>query len=177
MTNILKRLFPEDHAIWRLLGGKPRATTDGKPPIHPDQPGAPGDKLPSGQYSQYWVLPPEERAKGFVRPVRLSYRHVGVKPQHPLRPLTQEESERYAAHGYVAFEEYPADRDPVVGRYWTQADLDNKGCGTVTRMGRELAETYARDPGYYGSTFCCGCGTHLPVAEFVWEGTDEVVGS
>jgi hypothetical protein len=50
-------------------------------------------------------------------------------------------------------------------------------CRTVTTMGLALAETYARDPKYYGATFCCGCHTHLPVSEFVWEGTSEIVGS
>lgn len=53
-------------------------------------------------------------------------------------------------------------------------------CGTTTTMGRALAETYARDPEFYGATFCFGCGAHYPVGkngEFVWEGTDEKVGS
>jgi hypothetical protein len=44
-------------------------------------------------------------------------------------------------------------------------------------MGPAIAETYAREPKYYGSTFCCGCRTHLPVAEFLWDGTNERVGS
>ncbi|KQM99437.1 hypothetical protein ASE77_00105 [Sphingomonas sp. Leaf226] len=53
-------------------------------------------------------------------------------------------------------------------------------CGVVTTMGQSLAETYARDPGFYSGTFCCGCGTHFPVGEsgqFVWDGTNEKVGS
>lgn len=50
-------------------------------------------------------------------------------------------------------------------------------CGTLTRMGRSIAETYARNPKFYGSTFCVGCRLHLPVAEFTWDGTDEIVGS
>lgn len=54
-------------------------------------------------------------------------------------------------------------------------------CGTVTTMGRPIAETYARDPSFYGGTYCTGCRTHLPLAEFRWvEGgkvTDLVVGS
>jgi hypothetical protein len=44
-------------------------------------------------------------------------------------------------------------------------------------MGLALSETYARDPKFYGSTYCCNCQKHLPVYEFVWEGTDEKVGS
>lgn len=31
--------------------------------------------LPNGQSASYWILNEEERAKGFVRPVRLSYLH------------------------------------------------------------------------------------------------------
>jgi hypothetical protein len=82
---------------------------------------------PDGQNEKYLVLSEEERAKGFVRPVRRKYIH--------------------------------------------------KTCGTVTTMGLALCETYARDPKFYGATFCMGCGDHLPVSEFLWDGTDEEVGS
>lgn len=34
-------------------------------------------------------------------------------------------------------------------------------CGVVTSMGLALCETYARDPKFYGGTFCCGCGAHF----------------
>jgi hypothetical protein len=52
------------------------------------------------------VLTPEERTKGFVRPVRRSYTHIGQPaPKNPLRDLTDEERERYC--GYVKFEAYP----------------------------------------------------------------------
>lgn len=84
----------------------------------------------NGQQEGYVVLADEERAKGFVRPVRASYRHLK--------------------------------------------------CGGVTTMGRTLAETYARDPFFYSGTFCCHCGSHFPVGddgEFVWEGSDEKVGT
>jgi hypothetical protein len=53
-------------------------------------------------------------------------------------------------------------------------------CGTVTTMGPALAETYARDPKFYGATMCVGCGGHFPVGEhgeFVWDGTAEKVGT
>ncbi len=50
-------------------------------------------------------------------------------------------------------------------------------CGTVTIMGEDLGETYAREPTFYSHTFCVECGDHLPVAEFTWLGTEEVVGS
>lgn len=44
-------------------------------------------------------------------------------------------------------------------------------CGTETSMGREIAETYAREPGFYGGTYCVHCQKHRPVGaggEFVW---------
>lgn len=41
-------------------------------------------------------------------------------------------------------------------------------CGTVTTMGHKIAETYARDPYFYGATFCVRCNVHKPLAEFVW---------
>jgi len=53
-------------------------------------------------------------------------------------------------------------------------------CGVVTTMGDALAETYARDPKFYGGTFCVGCRAHFPVGangEFVWDKTDEKVGT
>jgi hypothetical protein len=83
--------------------------------------------LPNGQQKCYLVLSEEERAKGFIRPVRRSYTH--------------------------------------------------KTCGVSTRMGLALCETYARQPSFYGATYCCGCGTHLPVEEFTWNEDGEVVGS
>ncbi|NBJ13246.1 hypothetical protein [Microvirga arsenatis] len=84
----------------------------------------------TGMQKGYVVLSAEERAKGFVRPVRRTYRHLK--------------------------------------------------CKGVTTMGQALAETYARDPYFYSGTFCAHCGTHFPVGEdgeFVWDGTDEKVGT
>ncbi|HXI96979.1 MAG TPA: hypothetical protein VNG04_12690 [Candidatus Acidoferrum sp.] len=80
-----------------------------------------------GQQQCYLVLPEEERAKGFVRPVRRSYVHLK--------------------------------------------------CGTVTTMAQAIAETYARDPSFYGGTFCVGCGTHFNLREpggyaFAWNPAD-----
>jgi hypothetical protein len=84
--------------------------------------GAPQPINPTtGQHGAYWILSAEERAKGFIRPVRETYHHLT--------------------------------------------------CGTITRMSLPIAETYARDPKFYGATFCCLCRTHLPVGaagEFVW---------
>lgn len=110
-----------------------RATTDGRPPAPGHEcGGAPQPIDPkTGQHGAYWVLSEDERKKGFVRPVRQSYRHVK--------------------------------------------------CYHDTSMRLDIAETYARDPKFYGSTFCGHCRTHLPVSEFVWKDgdrvTDEVVGS
>lgn len=53
-------------------------------------------------------------------------------------------------------------------------------CGTKTTMGLALAETYARCPDFYGSTFCVACGSHFPVGadgEFVWSGGGTKVGT
>lgn len=80
----------------------------------------------TGMQKDYVVLCPEERAKGFVRPLRYTYVHTK--------------------------------------------------CGTATTMNRSLAETYARDPSFYGGTFCCGCRAHFPVGEFTWD-DGSVVGS
>lgn len=54
------------------------------------------------------------------------------------------------------------------------------GCGALTTMGVALAETYARDPRFYGSTYCVGCRMHRPVGEsgeFYWDGTSVKVGT
>lgn len=53
-------------------------------------------------------------------------------------------------------------------------------CGSVTTMARSIAETYARDPAFYSGTFCTTCRGHFPVGsdgEFVWDGTEEKVGT
>ena len=126
---------------------------------------------PGQQDDVYLVLSEEERAKGFTRPLRRSYRHVGEPgPKYPLQDTADER---------VKFEKYPDSESPVTGRYWNQSVLDNigKGCGAVTSMGLALSETYARDPHFYGATFCTGCGIHLPVSEFVWVEDGERVGS
>ena len=105
------------------------------------------DTEPGPQNEVYLVLSEEERAKGFVRPLRRSYVHVGpggheVDPENPRR------------HGRTG-----------------------RGCGVETRMGLALCETYAREPKFYGATYCVGCSMHLPVDEFVWAEDGERVGS
>lgn len=79
------------------------------------------DSQPVAQAAAYLVLSEDERAKGFLRPVRLSYWHTT--------------------------------------------------CGGVTTMNRAIAETYARQPDFYGATFCGHCHMHRPVGpdgEFHW---------
>lgn len=161
-----------------------RCTVSGEMPANPDTAPVPNSATRAdGQHVDHWTMCPTEIMKaGFKRPVRNSYQHVGPPgPRYPLRDLTDEERQRYNTD-YVKFEPYPESQAPRTGRFWTQADLDKigKGCGTVTRMPTAIAETYAANPGYYGSTFCCGCGKYLPVGErgeFVWDGTDERVGT
>lgn len=126
------------------------------------------DDAPTSQAAVYLVLSDEERAKGFVRPYRDAYVHVGEQPTGPTRELTAEEQERYGTFGYVLFEKYPPERSPVNGRYWTQEQLDRKACQGTTTMGRMLSETYARDPKFYGSTYCVHCQMHRPIGEFRW---------
>lgn len=89
------------------------------------------DEAPVPMADVYLVLSDEERAKGFVRPLRTKYVH--------------------------------------------------QTCGAVTTMGLAIAETYARDPGFYGATFCVRCSMHRPVGEhgeFVWDdGSGQKVGT
>lgn len=126
----------------------------------------------TGQQRDYVVLTPEERTKGFVKPLRDSYRHVGRRPKHPLRDLTPEELARDAQYGYVKYEAYPESELPRTGRYWTEADLKS-GCGQVTTMHRSIAETYARNPEFYSGTFCSTCRKHFHLEQFTWESDGE----
>lgn len=66
---------------------------------------------------------------------------------------------------------------PYRDTYVHSAAPDGRRCGAVTRMSRPISETYARNPSFYGATFCVRCGTHYPVAEFTWEADGQVVGS
>jgi len=84
------------------------------------------DTKESPQKKKYLVLTEEERAKGFVRPVRDTYVH--------------------------------------------------DKCGVATIMNMAVAETYARNPKFYGATYCMSCKMHLSVSEFKWK-DGQVVGS
>jgi hypothetical protein len=67
-------------------------TTD---PKHEDL-GHGADEKPVPQNKCYLVLSDEERAKGFVRPVRSSYVHVGIPgPKFPLQDITAEQKEMW----------------------------------------------------------------------------------
>lgn len=44
-------------------------------------------------------------------------------------------------------------------------------CGSRTTMALAIAQTYAKNPSFYGATYCVGCRMHRPVGvngEFVW---------
>lgn len=145
----------------------------------------------TGQHKKYLVLSDEERAKGFVRPVRNKYVHVGRKVVGVLKPLTDEQRERYAGEDYVMYEDYEGKQGAALGRYLTRREYEHMttengvtyvgGCGALTVMNQVISETYARDPKFYGATFCMGCSMHLPVGEdgeFIWDdGSNERVGT
>jgi hypothetical protein len=122
-------------------------------------------------------------SKGYIRPLRTTYIHRGIKIRGKIRPLDDKEKAQYASEGYVAFDEYPESERPLVGRYLTQKEFDSikgsyiGGCGHTTTMGLAIAETYARKPKFYGATYCVNCERHLPVSEFVWAGDETIVGS
>ena len=146
------------------------------------------DNEPGPQCDTYLVLSEEERAKGFVRPVRNSYVHVGKSHSHYKginRMLTEEEQKEYPDKKYVAVLTVLTKEDGsfLGGAYVTSEELTayqfgqrTGGCNTSTRMGQVLSETYARNPSFYWATYCVHCQKHLPVQEFVWEGTNITVG-
>lgn len=50
-------------------------------------------------------------------------------------------------------------------------------CGAATTMSLALSETYARNPKFYGATFCVKCSDHFLVGEngeFHWEDGEKV---
>lgn len=163
-----------------MSGNPEKVTTDGRPPREGHEAAsAPAPINPAtGQHEAYWILSHEERAKGFIRPVRVSYRHVGIAgPRYPLRDLTEDERAQFSDLGWTQFEAYPPGEGSAIGRYWKAEELASVGraCHAVTTMNTVIAETYARDPGFYGSTFCATCRTHRPVGrdgEFVWLNSD-----
>ncbi len=96
----------------------------------PDEPGLHRLKE-NGQQEVYLVLSVEDRAAGFVRPLRFSYRHIS--------------------------------------------------CNAATTVAQSIAETYARNPKFYGGTFCAQCGSHFPLQidgqpQFLWTSDGQPVG-
>lgn len=135
-----------------------------------------GTKRADGQHERHPGLDGAGMQKPIVRPFRTSYKHVGpLGPTRVLRDLNAEERELYGSE-FAKFEVY---LEGESGRFWTQAELDKvgKGCDVITRMPAHCAETYARDPKFYGSTFCSGCGAYFSVSEFVWLDDGSRVGS
>lgn len=135
----------------------------------------------TGQHEAYIVLCADERAKGFIRPYRDTYRHVGRsvcgKPRQlegDARPLPVVCTDDVNHEGECTVFA-PVDSEAALMKARDRHVLG--GCGSVTTMGRALSETYARNPKFYGATFCVTCNRHLPVAEFVWVWDGAVVGS
>lgn len=86
----------------------------------------------------------------------------------PTVPTAEKRSDGQFADHYVLC---PEDRAKGYAEPYRDSYVHEK-CGTVTRMPRACAETYAVEPEYYGSTFCCTCGGYFPVGpngEFVWD--------
>lgn len=134
-------------------------TTNGKPVEEVRA----GQTNETGQHDGYIVLCAEERAKGFVRPYRDAYQHVGpnicglhVGPDGATVCYMDPKHE---------------------GECGVAKGPRPQACHTVTTMGRALSETYARDPKFYGATFCVACNKHLPVDQFVWTADGQRVGS
>jgi len=78
--------------------------------------------------------------------------------------------------GYVVLTE--AERSKGFVRPYRDAYRHLK-CGKITTMGRSIAETYQREPGFYSGTFCATCSGHFPVGqdgEFVWYEMDGTTG-
>lgn len=144
------------------------------------------DKEKTSQNKKYLVLSDEEIAKGLVRPIRTKYIHVGEKIEYSKVKNISILPESEQNLGYYGYLEYNESEYPLVGRGVSKQyyeDFITKkshtgGCGVETKMHEKIAETYARDPKFYGATYCVGCGKHLPVSEFVWsDNEDEQVGS
>ena len=137
-----------------------------------------------GQHKDYIVLCPDERAKGFVRPYRDKYIHAGREVCGAyLDPKQIRDTKEF----WEVCAQEPKHEGPCGSPFYgdllpSEAQQIHSthrkgGCGAETRMGQALSETYARDPSFYGATFCVRCNQHLPVDEFVWSADGETVGS
>lgn len=92
----------------------------------------------------------------------------------PVEEVRAEQTETTGQHkDYIVL--CPDERAKGFVRPYRDKYVHSK-CGVETKMGQALSETYARDPGFYGLTFCVKCNKHLPVYEFVWSADGETVG-
>jgi len=62
----------------------------------------------------------------------------------------------------------PGPVNPLTGQHASYWILTPEEPGSTTRMAKSIAETYAREPKFYGATFCVACQVHAPVGEFTW---------
>jgi hypothetical protein len=79
--------------------------------------------------------------------------------------------------GYVVLSE--AERTKGFVRPVRDSYIHEK-CGAKTTMNVAIAETFAKQPDFYSGTFCSRCRAHFligPYGEFVWDGTEEKVGT
>lgn len=98
-----------------------------------------------------------------------------VYPEH--REIIEEGPRKGQQKDYVVLAQEEIDQGFVRP---LRRSYKHMACGVVTTMGTTIAATYARDPHFYSGTFCCGCGAHFPVGpdgQFVWDGTDQKVGT
>lgn len=136
----------------------------------------------TGMQKGYVVLSADERAKGFVRPVRRTYIHTGRSICGKNRPTKHGKLGGQIdvcgfepGHAGECFQTFFTMDQPAAA----EAEQSHRrgGCGVATTMGMALAETYARDPKFYSGTFCCNCGSHFDVGEqgeFEWEDGSKV---
>lgn len=66
------------------------------------------------------------------------------------------------------FENYPTVDDGEFEQPVRESYV-HEGCGGTTTMTGDLPESVARDPEFYGKTFCATCGVHVPVEEVHWK--------
>lgn len=134
----------------------------------------------TGQHKGYIVLCPDERAKGFVRPYRDAYKHVGRQVER-CEATFQEPTDENPHQCTLAYphdgEDHQFDALMILNGPIKFMPGRKGGCDTVTTMGRALSETYARQPTFYSHTFCVRCNRHPPVDEFTWTADGQVVGS
>lgn len=169
--NLLKDEVPETERVTLVDGS---SVTDDHREIDPT----------TGMQKAYVVLSDEERAKGFVRPVRTQYRHVG---QSVCGKLVGDPDLNLGGPRSICTMKPDHEDECIITRTVTQPEHARAmsehtlgGCNAITTMARALAETYARDPKFYSGTYCAVCRGHFhvgPEGEFIWEGTDERVGT